>query len=57
MLERHLVYTEFSQAKRLLVVIGSRRAMYRAVEREAATKRQTVLKEWLTEERKEEQND
>ena len=52
-----MVYTEFSRAKRLLVVIGSRRAMYRAVGHEAATKRQTVLKEWLAEERKEEQND
>lgn len=51
------MYTEFSRAKRLLVVIGSRRTMYRAVGHEAATKRQTVLKEWLAEERKEEQND
>ena len=57
MLERHLVYTGFSRAKRLLVVIGSRRAMYRATEHEAATKRQTMLKEWLAEERKEKQND
>ena len=53
MLERHLVYTGFSRAKRLLVVVGSKRAMYRAVEHEAATKRQTMLKEWLAEERKE----
>jgi len=47
MLERHLVYTGFSRAKRLLVVVGSRRAMCRAVEHEAVTKRQTMLKEWL----------
>lgn len=57
MLERHLVYTGFSRAKRLLVVVGSKRAMYRAVEHEAATKRQTMLKEWLIEERKEKTND
>ena len=57
MLERHLVYTGFSRAKRLLVVVSSRRAMCRAVEHEAATKRQTMLKEWLSGTEKEEEHD
>lgn len=56
MLERHLVYTGFSRAKKLLIVIGSKRALYRAVEHEAATKRQTMLKEWLIGTEKEETN-
>jgi ATP-dependent exoDNAse (exonuclease V) alpha subunit len=47
MLERHLVYTGFSRAKQLLVIIGSKQAMLRAVQYEAATKRQTMLKEML----------
>lgn len=47
MLERHLVYTGFSRAKKLLVVVGSEAALQYAVQHEVTTKRNTMLKERL----------
>ena len=47
MLERHLVYTGFSRAKKLLVVVGSEAALQYAVRHEVTTKRNTMLKERL----------
>lgn len=47
MLERHLIYTGFSRAKKLLVVVGSEKALRYAVEHEVMTKRNTMLKERL----------
>jgi len=49
MLERHLIYTGFSRAKKLLVVIGSKAALAYAIQHEGATKRNTMLKERLIE--------
>ena len=43
MLERHLVYTGFSRAKKLLVVVGSEAALQYAVRHEVTTKRNTCL--------------
>lgn len=47
MLERHLIYTGFSRAKMLLVVVGSEKALRYAVSHEVTTKRNTMLKERL----------
>lgn len=47
MLERHLIYTGFSRAKKLLVVVGSESALRYAVYHEVTTKRNTMLKERL----------
>ena len=47
MLERHLIYTGFSRAKKLLVVVGSESALRYAVSHEVTTKRNTMLKERL----------
>lgn len=47
MLERHLIYTGFSRAKKLLVVVGSEKALQYAVSHEVTTKRNTMLKERL----------
>ena len=47
MLERHLIYTGFSRAKMLLVVVGSEKALRYAVSHKVTTKRNTMLKERL----------
>ena len=48
MLERHLIYTGFSRAKKLLVVVGSSEALRYAASHEVTTRRNTLLKERLT---------
>lgn len=47
MLERNLLYTAITRGKRLVVVVGSRRALRRAVERQTALKRHTLLAQRL----------
>lgn len=49
MLERHLIYTAMSRAKKLLVIIGSKEAFLYAVKHETTTQRNTRLKERLLE--------
>ncbi|WP_036286138.1 ATP-dependent RecD-like DNA helicase [Methylosinus sp. PW1] len=47
MLARNLVYTAVTRAKRLVVLVGQRRALAIAVRSGAGRKRWTKLKEWL----------
>lgn len=48
MLQRNLVYTGVTRAKKLCVVIGDGRAMYQAINNQVVLKRNTRLKERLT---------
>lgn len=43
MLERNLLYTAITRGKRLVIVTGNRRALRRAVERQTARRRHTLL--------------
>jgi len=47
MLERRLVYTAFTRARRLAVIVGQERALEIALERGEGAKRFTKLAEWL----------
>jgi exodeoxyribonuclease V alpha subunit len=47
MLQRNLVYTAVTRAKKLVVLVGSRRALARAVRTEAAGRRHTALAQRL----------
>jgi exodeoxyribonuclease V alpha subunit len=47
MLARNLLYTGVTRAKRLVVLIGQRRALGIAVRNGAARRRWTRLEEWL----------
>lgn len=47
MLQRNLLYTGVTRAKRLCVVIGDGRAMYRAISNQVVLERNTMLKERL----------
>lgn len=47
LLERQLVYTAITRAKRMLVVVGSRRALEMATRRTAGTRRMSKLKEQI----------
>jgi exodeoxyribonuclease V alpha subunit len=47
MLQRNLVYTAVTRAKKLVVLVGSRRALARAVRAEAAGRRHTALAQRL----------
>ncbi|MBQ9493903.1 MAG: ATP-dependent RecD-like DNA helicase [Oscillibacter sp.] len=47
MLQRNLVYTGITRAKRLLVIVGTRKALSLAVRNVTVTKRNTMLKERL----------
>jgi exodeoxyribonuclease V alpha subunit len=47
MLQRNLFYTALTRAKKLVVVIGSKRAVYIAIKNDTPLKRNTLLKERL----------
>jgi len=48
MLQRNLLYTAITRARRLMVVVGSRRAMTRAIHNNAVAERFTTLSERLS---------
>ncbi len=48
MLKRNLLYTAITRGKRLVVLIGNRRAMFRAISTSSETERMTALEFWLT---------
>lgn len=47
MLQRNLLYTAVTRAKRLVVLVGSKRALAKAVRTEGAGRRHTALAERL----------
>ena len=47
MLQRNLVYTGITRAKRLLVIVGTKKALSLAVRNVTVTRRNTMLKERL----------
>jgi exodeoxyribonuclease V alpha subunit len=47
MLQRNLLYTAVTRAKRLVVLVGSRRALAKAVRTQGAGRRHTALTERL----------
>lgn len=48
MLRRNLVYTAVTRGKKLVVLIGSRRALFRAIRTAGDSERLTALASWLT---------
>ena len=55
MLQRNLIYTGITRAKKVLVIVGTRKAVSYAVRNVTVTKRNTLLKERLAERMKEKQ--
>ena len=49
MFQRNLVYTGITRAKKLLVIVGTRQAMERAVNNMVVQKRNTLLAERIRE--------
>ncbi|MBR0280731.1 MAG: ATP-binding domain-containing protein, partial [Oscillibacter sp.] len=49
MLQRNLVYTGITRAKRLLIIVGTKKALSLAVRNVTVTRRSTMLKERLRE--------
>lgn len=49
MLQRNLIYTGITRAKKILVLVGTRKALSYAVRNVTVTKRNTLLKERLQE--------
>ena len=47
MLQRNLLYTAISRGRRLVVIVGSKRALYRAVHNATVRRRNTMLAERL----------
>ena len=47
MLQRNLIYTGITRAKKALVIIGTKKALSYAVHNVAVTKRNTLLRERL----------
>lgn len=47
MLQRNLLYTGITRAKKIMVIVGDRKALFRAVRNMTVTKRNTLLKERL----------
>ncbi|MGN0242422.1 MAG: ATP-binding domain-containing protein, partial [Lachnospiraceae bacterium] len=47
MLQRNLIYTGITRAKKILVMVGTRKALSYAVRNVTVTKRNTLLKERL----------
>jgi exodeoxyribonuclease V alpha subunit len=47
LLQRNLLYTAITRAKRLCVIVGDAKALYRAVENDALAQRNTGLRERL----------
>ncbi len=52
MLQRNLIYTGITRAKKILVMIGTKKALFYAVRNVTVTKRNTLLKERLLYDRK-----
>ncbi|MBI1293159.1 ATP-dependent RecD-like DNA helicase [bacterium] len=48
MLRRNLVYTAVTRGKKLVVVVGSRRALFRAIGTAGESERRTALATWLS---------
>jgi len=48
MLQRNLIYTAVTRAKRLLVLVGSMRALRMAVRNVRGVERQSLLRRWMT---------
>ena len=48
MLQRNLIYTGITRAKKILVMIGTKRALHYAVGNVTVSKRNTLLKERLS---------
>ncbi len=48
MLQRNLIYTGITRAKKILVIVGTKKALAYAVKQVTVTKRNTLLKERLT---------
>ncbi len=49
MLQRNLVYTGITRAKKILVIVGTKKALAYAVQNVTVTKRNTLLRERLEE--------
>ena len=49
MLKRNLIYTAITRAKDLCIIIGDRKALYRAISDTSYDRRNTMLKTWLKE--------
>ncbi|MBS1317077.1 MAG: hypothetical protein HP042_01195 [Lachnospiraceae bacterium] len=49
MLQRNMIYTGITRAKKILVLVGTRKALAYAVRNVTVTKRNTLLKERLQE--------
>lgn len=49
MLKRNLIYTAITRAKNLCIIIGDRKALYRAISDTSYDRRNTMLKTWLKE--------
>jgi exodeoxyribonuclease V alpha subunit len=47
MLQRNLLYTAVTRGKKLVVLIGQRRALAMAIKGKQTTRRWSKLKEWL----------
>jgi exodeoxyribonuclease V alpha subunit len=47
MLQKNLVYTAITRGKKLVILVGQKRAMAMAVHNNKAQKRWSLLKEWL----------
>jgi exodeoxyribonuclease V alpha subunit len=47
MLQRNLIYTAVTRGKKLVILIGERRALAMAVKGRQGTRRWSKLKEWL----------
>jgi exodeoxyribonuclease V alpha subunit len=48
MLKRNLIYTGITRGKRLVVLVGQKRALAMAVKGKQDTRRWSKLKDWLT---------
>lgn len=49
MLKRNLIYTGITRAKNICVIIGSKQSLYQAIRDNSYVKRNTMMKEWLSE--------
>lgn len=47
MLQRNLIYTGITRAKKIIVMVGTKKALYYAIDQVTVTKRNTLLKERL----------
>ncbi len=47
MLKRNLLYTAVTRGKRMVVIVGNKRALFRAIKTSTESERMTALKQWL----------